>query len=292
MPVMPKDIAFFHNGLGRMPLACTCHWIGRPLTQREIWSNKYEDRRDDLSNTATHDGRTKGPDGADDSRVSAVDRLVELIRQLITERGLQVGDQLPTERELGELYVSSRNTVREALQVLRAYGIVETKPKVGAVISGGGSEAMRKLFAFHSVISPESFRDVQGFRRIIEVGVGDHIILNATEKDFARLDEKNALVFTATSVTESARRDYEFHEAIVELSGNLTTLAAYRMLRPVIEEIMHVGKTSRPAQLRAFEAHAELVAALRSRDRVAYTYLLGRHLEYGLQFVGPEPNPA
>jgi DNA-binding FadR family transcriptional regulator len=93
-------------------------------------------------------------------------------------------------------------------------------------------------------------------------------------------------------VSDSARRDYEFHEAIVELSGNRTTLAAYRMLRPVIEEIMHVGKTNRPAQQRAFEAHAELVAALRARDRVAYTYLMSRHLEFGLQFVEQGPQTS
>lgn len=227
--------------------------------------------------------------GLDGSRVSAVDRLVDLIRDLIAERGLQVGDPLPTERELGELYLASRNTVREALQVLRAYGIVETRPKVGAVISGGRSAAIQKLFSFHSAISPESFRDVQGFRRIIEVGVADHIILHATEADLARLDEKNALLFATTTVADGARRDYEFHEAIVELSGNRTTLAAYRMLRPVIEEIMHVGKANRPATQQAFEAHAELVDALRARDRVAYTYLLGRHLQYGLQFVEQAP---
>lgn len=242
-----------------------------------------------MSNAPTQDGQDTALEGADGSRISAVDRLVELIRDLITERGLRIGDALPTERELGELYLSSRNTVREALQILRAYGIVETRPKVGAVISGGRSAAIQKLFSFHSTISPESFRDVQGFRRIIEVGVSDHIILHATEEDFAKLDQKNALLFAATTVSESARRDYEFHEALVELAGNRTTLAAYRMLRPVIEEIMHVGKTNRPAQQRAFETHTEIVAALRARDRVAYTYLMSRHLEFGLQFVEQGP---
>lgn len=241
------------------------------------------------SGVSSHDAQDQ-VDALDGVRISAVDRLVDLIRDLIAERGLQVGDQLPTERELGELYFASRNTVREAMQVLRAYGIVETRPKVGAVIIGARGAAIQKLFSFHSVISPESFRDVQEFRRIIEVGVADHIILHATEEDFARLDQKNALLLAAATVEEGARRDFEFHEAIVGLSGNRTTLAAYRMLRPIIEDIMHVGKANRPAKQRAFEAHAELVAVLRARDRVAYTYLLGRHLEYGLQFVEGQPS--
>lgn len=238
-----------------------------------------------MARSPSRNAEVKDGEGLDGSRISAVDRLVDLVRELIAERGLQIGDPLPTERELGDLFLASRNTVREALQVLRAYGIVETRPKVGAVISGGRNAAIQKLFSFHNTISPDSFRDVQGFRRIIEVGVVDQVLQQATSETFAKLDEKNALLYAAPTVAERARRDYEFHEAIVEMSGNRTTLAAYRMLRPVIEEIMHLGKSSQPGHLRSFEAHAELVGALKAGDRMAYVYLMGRHLEYGLQFV-------
>jgi DNA-binding GntR family transcriptional regulator len=48
---------------------------------------------------------------------------------------------------------------------------------------------------------------------------------------------------------------------------------------------MRVGKETRPVQADTHLAHAEVIKALRDRDRVAYTYLLSRHLEYGLQFV-------
>jgi GntR family transcriptional repressor for pyruvate dehydrogenase complex len=245
-----------------------------------------------VANDSAGTGRANVSVGSDVARISAVDRLVQVIRDLIAEKGLQVGDALPTERELGELFAAGRNTVREALQVLRAYGIVETRPKVGAVVSGGHGEAVRKLFSFHSSISPASFKDVQGFRRIVEVGVGEHIILNATKEDLEALERKNERLLEVTNVEEGARLDYEFHEAIVELSGNRTTLAAYRMLRPVIEEIMHVGKSSEPAQQSAFDAHAGLIEALQTRDRIAYAYLMSRHLDYGLRFVERETRSA
>jgi len=219
-------------------------------------------------------------------RISAVDRLVELIRDLIAKRRLQIGDALPTERELGELFTASRNTVREALQVLRAYGIIETRPKVGAVISSGHGEAIRKLLSFQRGISPESFRDVQGFRRIIEIGVGDQVILSATDQDFEMLEKKNERMLNAQSVDDGARLDYEFHEAIVSLSGNRTTLAAYRMFRSVIEELMHLGKANRKVQHESCEVHAEIIGALRKRDRLAYAYLMSKHLEFALRFVG------
>jgi len=230
-----------------------------------------------------------GVEAVEPGKTSAVDRLVEQIRDMISERGLGIGDALPTERDLGEQFQAGRNTVREALQVLRAYGMVETRPKVGAVISGGHGEAIRRLFAFHNGISPDSFRDLQGFRRIIETGVGEHIILTAADADFDRLDAINARILEADSVEEAAQCDYQFHQAIVELSGNRTTVAAYHMLRSVIEEVMRLGKAERPVHAATFEAHAEIIRALRARDRIAYVYLVSRHLEFGIRFVDAAP---
>lgn len=230
-----------------------------------------------------------GVEAVEPGKTSAVDRLVEQIRDLISERGLGIGDALPTERDLGEQFQAGRNTVREALQVLRAYGLVETRPKVGAVISGGHGEAIRRLFAFHNGISPDSFRDLQGFRRIIETGVGEHIILTARDDDLDRLDAINARILEAETVEDAARCDYEFHSAIVELSGNRTTMAAYHMLRSVIEEVMRLGKAERTVHAETFEAHAEIIRALKARDRIAYVYLMSRHLEFGIRFVDAVP---
>lgn len=232
-------------------------------------------------------------------RISAVDRLVDQIRELLAERGLIVGDALPTERELGDLFHASRNTVREALVVLRAYGLVETRPKVGAVVAGSHGAALERLFTFHNGVSSDSFRDVQGFRRILEIGVGDHIILHTDVAAFDALDEANDRLLEARTVGELAVADYSFHEAILALSGNRTTLAAFRLLRPVIEEIMRIGKAVRLVQADTHAMHADIIRALRQRDRIAYAYLMSRHLDYGLKFVpdqagpdGPAPGPA
>ncbi|MES2551958.1 MAG: FCD domain-containing protein [Pseudomonadota bacterium] len=226
-----------------------------------------------------------GPPGVDVPRVSAVDRLVEQIREMLTDRGLRIGDPVPTERDLGEMFQASRNTVREALVVLRAYGLIETRPKVGAVVAAGHGEAIKRLFSVHNGISPDSFRDLQGYRRIIELGVGDEVILKASDADIAALSQVNDRLITASTVPEAAQADYDFHEAIIALGGNRTTLAAYRMLSPVIVEVMQIGKSARPVQTDTHAAHAEVVAALLARDRIAYAYLMSRHLEFGLRFV-------
>lgn len=221
----------------------------------------------------------------DSPKISAVDRAVDQIREMIADQGLGIGDALPTERELGEQLQASRNTVREALVVLRAYGLIETRPKVGAVVSAGHGEAMRRLFSFHNGISPDSFRDLQGFRKMIEVEVGKQVLATATDAQFDHLALINDRLLAAKDVKAGARADYEFHEAIIELGGNRTALAAYRMLSSVMIELMEIGKSARPVQADTHAAHAELIAAMRARDPIAYAYLLGRHLDFGLRFM-------
>jgi GntR family transcriptional regulator, transcriptional repressor for pyruvate dehydrogenase complex len=218
-------------------------------------------------------GRTGFRAAVEPLKISAVDRLVDEIRAFVAEQGLQVGDALPTERELGERFQASRNTVREALVILRAYGLVETRPKAGAVIAGDHAEAVRRVFAFHNGVSPDSFRDLQGFRRIVETGVGEHIILHATGADFDRLDAVNDELLAADGVEELALADYRFHEALVALGGNRTALATYRLMRPVIVDLMHVGKAARPARAETHETHGRIAAALRARDRIAFAYV-------------------
>ncbi|MFC3219963.1 FadR/GntR family transcriptional regulator [Tianweitania populi] len=225
---------------------------------------------------------------------SVVNRLVDDIRDLVETRGLQVGDPFPTERELCASLGASRNTVREALVVLRAFGLVETRPKSGAIVADGHAEAVRRLLSFHrGLVSAEGFRDVQGFRRIVETGVGEHIIMHASDADLAALDAVNDRILGLREPDDLVRADYEFHDALVELGGNRTVLATYRMLRPVIEDIMRIGKSVRTVKTDVHATHAELVDSLRQRDRIAYTYLVSRQMNYGLRHLsqqsGSEP---
>ena len=221
----------------------------------------------------------------DPAKVSAVDRLVGQIREMVRGQNLAIGDALPTERELGEQFQAGRNTVRESLQILKAYGIVEVRPKIGAVLSDRHEDAVRKLFAFQNDISPASFLDIQGYRKIIEVGIADHIILHTAGDRLDHLDEVNDGILNAHGVDEAAHCDFAFHEALVSLTGNRTLITNYRLLQPVITNIMRVGKATRPVQIDTHKTHSEIINALKARDRVAYAYLISRHLEYGLQFV-------
>lgn len=217
------------------------------------------------------------------ARVSAVDRVVEQIRDLIASQGLSVGDPLPTERELGERFGASRNTVREALRVVKAYGVIEVQPKTGAVLIDRSHEAIREVFAFQMQLSPTSFIDVQAFRRLIEIGLCEQLIQRGGAEDFDRLEALSARILRAGSTEEAVEHDYAFHLGLVSISGNRILTETYRMLRPVISHAMMIAYVNRQAFVEVDTAHREILGALRAQDRTAYSYLMSRHFDFGLR---------
>jgi GntR family transcriptional repressor for pyruvate dehydrogenase complex len=77
--------------------------------------------------------------------------------------------------------------------------------------------------------------------------------------------------------------------ALIRLSDNRMLADIYSFLSPVILRIMTIGKERRPVLADTRRAHGEIVAALRSRDRLAYAYLMSRHLDFALRFLPDDP---
>ena len=214
---------------------------------------------------------------------SAVDSMVLNIRGLISEGGLGVGDSLPTERELCERFQASRNTVREAMRILKAYGVVSVRPKVGATIIDDRMERALDLFSFNTLdISRRTFNDIQGFRKLIEVGSVDAIFDQMRPEDVTEMRSINEQMRSAGSIAQASELDFRFHLRLVSILDNRAVVDVYRIMKPVIIRIMERAKELRDFTGATFEQHAAVVDALALRDRVRYQYALQTHLHIGV----------
>jgi DNA-binding FadR family transcriptional regulator len=225
------------------------------------------------------------------NRKSAVDHAVHQIRALIGDRGLGIGDVLPPEKELASMFGTSRNTIREAVRTLKAYGIVESRQRVGAVITDQRRAAIVDMFSFAMGVSSDSFRDIQGFRRLTELNLGEIIVGRMSADALDQMGRFNDLMVVTSDPVRSAEYDFLFHQAMIEAAGNRILSEVYQMLKPVIWNLMEIGKTDPAAREFAGREHAEILRSLREGDRIGFVYHLNRHLETGRQFL-PAPEPA
>jgi GntR family transcriptional repressor for pyruvate dehydrogenase complex len=220
---------------------------------------------------------------------SAVDIVVRQLRNLISEEGLKVGDSLPTERELCARFDASRNTVREAMRILKAYGLVEVRPKIGATITDNRMARAFELFSFNTMeVSRKSFADVQAFRDLIEVRSADRIFEELQDKDLAELREINANLADIRDIQEASEVDYAFHVRLISILGNNAILDVYSVMKPIILRIMQKGKTRRTFMTETYDEHEGVIDAMAARDRLAFEYRLRNHLMVGFKNFSEE----
>ncbi len=220
---------------------------------------------------------------------SAVDVVVQQIRNLIATSKLKVGDNLPTERDLCAQFNASRNTVREAMRILKAYGLVDVRPKIGATITDNRMTRAFELFSFNTMeISRKTFSDVQDFRSLVEVGSADLFFDRLRQEDLDGLSEINAKLAEIHDLNEASEIDYAFHMRLVSILDNHAVLDVYAVMKPVILRIMHKGKTRRIFKTETFSEHQGVIDALAARDRLAFQYRLRSHLMIGFRFFSEE----
>lgn len=223
---------------------------------------------------------------------SAVDQALAQIRELIVEGGLKVGDKVPTERELCDRFSLSRTTVREAMRMLNAFGVVEVRPKVGATIVDQRMNRAFDLFSFNvTEISRQTFDDIQGFRELIETGSVHQIFSSIRPDDLAELHEINRDMVRAKTVVEASEHDLRFHTRLVSVIGNKSILDIYRIMTPVIMRIMQRGKTRRTIEGATFHEHEGILQAIERRDALGFQYLMRTHLRSGLSTFEEEETP-
>ncbi len=220
---------------------------------------------------------------------SAVDTVVRQIRELISEAKLKVGDSVPTERELCTRFNASRNTVREAMRILKAYGLVEVRPKVGATITDNRMARVFDLLSFNTMdVSRKTFTDVQAFRDLLEVGSAEQIIDRMTARDVDELHHINRRLSGIHDLQEASETDYSFHVRLISILDNAAILDVYKVMKPVILRIMLKGKTRRTFKTETFSEHDEVIEALAARDRLAFQYRLRNHLMIGFRYFNEE----
>jgi GntR family transcriptional repressor for pyruvate dehydrogenase complex len=214
--------------------------------------------------------------------------IVEQIRLLIRQGRLTPGDRLPAERELCERFGVSRVTVREALRVLEAAGLIEIRvgARGGAFVTTPSSvrvgEGLTDLLSMSSLSAAE----VTEARVVLELGIIPMVCERASEQDIADLRAicdraMQALGDDDYELSLSA----EFHVRVAHSAHNGAIELLVRSLRePLLLSLAHAHQRA-PMGRTGVEEHMAFVEAVAERDAAKATAIMHRHLGRTLERV-------
>lgn len=197
-----------------------------------------------------------------------IDGILEII-----ERGdLAVGDQIPTESELADLFEVSRTAVREGIKALIAVGILETQRGVGTFVRDS------QLGPFRSFITSDpptrtQILDLLEFRIIVEPETAALAAQRRTETDLKEL--KRCVVELEKGVARGVRppEDLGFHLALARSTGNSALVDTSSMIARFYETDPFL-----PDELDISE-HNAIYEAVQDRDSTAARQLMQAHLK-------------
>ena len=89
----------------------------------------------------------------------------------ILSKRLQVGDRLPSERELGEQFGVSRTVVREAVRALVAKGIIEVRSGSGLRVAAVDAAAVSESMSLYLRGGAFDFEKVHEVRALLEMHI-------------------------------------------------------------------------------------------------------------------------
>ncbi len=214
----------------------------------------------------------------------AYESIVHQVMALIENGKLKQGDQLPSERELTEIFKVSRTTVREAIRTLESMKLLQSRQGNGTYVLATSEEELVQPLAAALFNAEDDIRDIFYVRKIIEPHVAELAAENATPREIAEMEE----------ILKRQERCIDRNESIIETDSAFHSLMACASRNQVVERIsvalVDFLKQSREFFLpeddqnnrrpnRSLEGHKLVLAAIKEGDAGGAKRSMLQHLE-------------
>lgn len=204
-------------------------------------------------------------------RESAVDIVVNNIKQLLVERKLRPGDRLPNELEISEGMGVSRGSVREAMKILSAFGLVDVKVGNGTYVAEKpGSTILDSLLLSFFVNNPDSEKFYE-LRHIIEVDVMEMILKHYDENEQERaalrnnLENLKQLMQEDLTLEQLKSIDLEFHHLMGSCTKNILMERIYSIVIDFMEPSITATLKSQHGEI-TYQEHKKILDVIESQD--------------------------
>jgi GntR family transcriptional repressor for pyruvate dehydrogenase complex len=213
---------------------------------------------------------------------SVVERTIDVIIDLITEKKIRVGDKIPNEYQIASQLNVSRTSVREALKILNAFGVVEIKRGNGTYVSNRIKSSKLDSLGYGLIMEDSSKEDIVDLRIMLDLGIYYLLLPRIKEEDISLLEEeiRRQEEFVKSSSFDKEKYidlDIEFHLSIARITNNI-------LIEKIYVTIMRLFKASMLKALESMEPHQiidnhkEVVKLFRNKDMGAVREVITKNI--------------
>ncbi len=219
-------------------------------------------------------------------KVNVVEEIFEQLESMLIEGTWKPGDKIPSENELSETFGVSRMTVRQALQKMKALGLIETRSGSGSYVRQVNPDDSLQDLVPLMVLGDTSQQQVFQFREIIDAESIRIATPIATTEDLSRLEELLGKMKQSADNGDGEKfseYDLKFHMGIVEITGNPLIIRTNQILQAVLAESMNsVIEKMRFAP--GLDYHEKILNAMKDKDAHLAEKLMREHIRQNYHY--------
>ncbi|WP_461210238.1 FadR/GntR family transcriptional regulator [Desulfocurvus sp. DL9XJH121] len=199
---------------------------------------------------------------------SVVLLVIERIKKALINDELKPGDYLPSETELTRNLGVGKSSVREAIKMLQAMGILEVRRGQGTRIREHPSEDALNSMVFQIILAKGVTKDMLDLRKMFEPAYTAMAIQRATDEDIRRIrkavdDMEQAL----NSKVHDSNYDLAFHLAVLHSTHNPLVIRIGETMMELFDASIETSMRTLPDV--ALKDHKAILAAIENRDEAA-----------------------
>lgn len=199
------------------------------------------------------------------------DIIIERIRTAILEGKLQPGDRLPSEKELGEQFQVSRQTMRESLRALEHLGLIVLRKG-----SGGGAfiRAVERQVALQNLANYLYFKNLtianlSELRRLMEPHAAACAAQRISPEDLqqlAAINNQTGEAIAANAPEQVTRCEIEFHRLIARQTDNPILILTLDFVETLLEDFKKILQPDKDFMNAVLSSHKTIFAAVACGD--------------------------
>ncbi|SLN10655.1 Putative L-lactate dehydrogenase operon regulatory protein [Pseudooceanicola marinus] len=238
-------------------------------------------------------GRRQVANGAE--RRSRPVQVAEAIKDYVVEEGLRMGDRLPGEAELIARFGMSKGTIREAMRILEAQGLVKTRtgPGGGSFVHEVSRERAQALLGNYFYFRDLTLKDIYQMRRWLEPELAASLAGKLTDAQLSRLDAVVETYDHPSSDVEEEREQHiaslRFHQLLAEFARNELLGFVIGFMAQILSDLTIYRRLYEPANPELWEKgrayQLELLDALRRGDADRARLVMADHMATAEQLM-------
>jgi GntR family transcriptional regulator, transcriptional repressor for pyruvate dehydrogenase complex len=208
--------------------------------------------------------------------------LAQRIVAEITDRDIEPGLTLPSEREMLEEYRVARGTLREALRYLEMQGVLSIKPGPGGgpVVNAPDSRPLASVIALLLQRSNAPYRTILEARQVLEPATASMAATRGDATDIAAVEQSvTAMGERIGDLRSFLQENHTFHAAIGRASGNQLFSYLLSSLSSITDGTILGVDYPEKRRRAVLDAHERIVRRIEAQDADGAADAMRAHID-------------